>query len=205
MFLNIDAAGASAGFPVRLPTALPPGLALTGIEVAGEHAARITGDTTALHQMLEALGIRDLRVPSALDGQTALVKVPPVVRIRYDYGNQHVGFYQGRSPEVTLPAGVDLPMLGEIGLRILGLDRTEAYRLAQAIDWRSTLIVPVPATATTFRQVQVRGHRGLLVETASASERRPPNMVLWSEGEQVYGLRGELLSLTLLQMANSVE
>jgi hypothetical protein len=33
-----------------------------------------------------------------------------------------------------MPAGIDLPALAEIALRIAGLDRDEAYRLAWSID-----------------------------------------------------------------------
>ena len=106
---------------------------------------------------------------------------------------------------MSMPAGMDLPVLGEIGLRILGLARDEAHRLAQAIDWHSTLLVPVPATATSFRQVEVRGARGLVIETTSTSERRPVNIVLWSEGGYAFCLRGQLGTVTLLQMANSVQ
>lgn len=205
-----EAAGAAAGFRVRLPSVLPPGLALTTIEMEGERAARITGNTAKLRQILEALDIRDVRVPEELNGQVATVRVPPMVHVRYQYADQRVDFLQGRSPVVTLPAGLDLPMLGEIGLRLLGLDSGEAHRLAQAIDWHSTLLVPVPANATSFRQVEVRGHRGLLVETAAPpvqGKERPRrlNSLMWSEGGQVYAMNGQLGAVALLEMANAVQ
>ena len=204
-FLSVEAAGAAAGFEVRQPAALPPGLALTGIDVVGARAVRITGNTATLQQVLDALGIGDLTAPTELDGETAEVEVPALVNLGYDYADQHVDFLQGMHPEVTLPAGVDLPRLGELGLRILGLETREAHNLAQAVDWRTTLIVPVPATATAFRQVEVRGHRALLVETAGTTGTRAVNVVLWSDGERVYGLNGQLRRDTLLQMANAVQ
>lgn len=205
-----EAAGAAAGFHVRLPGALPPGLALTKIELQGERAARITGNTAKLRQILEALDIRDVRVPEELNGQVATVRVRPIVHVIYQYADQEVDFLQGRSPIVTLPAGLDLPVLGEIGLRLLGLDNGEAHRLAQAIDWHSTLLVPVPANATSFRQVDIRGNRGLLIETAAPPAQgkdrpRRLNSVMWAEGGQVYAMKGRLGTNTLLEMAHSLQ
>lgn len=209
-YQTTEAASVAAGFPVRLPGALPPGLALTKIELQGERAARITGNTAKLRQLLEALGIRDVRVPEALNGQVATVRVPPMVHVTYQYADQTVDFLQGRSPIVTLPPGLDLPSLGEIGLRLLGLDSGEAHRLAQTIDWHSTLLVPVPANATSFRQVDVRGNRGLLIETAAppaqGNERpRRLNSVMWAEGGQVYAMKGRLMTNVMLEMAHSLQ
>ncbi|MBI4475865.1 MAG: hypothetical protein HY654_01755 [Acidobacteria bacterium] len=209
-FQSREAASAAAGFRVRLPALLRPGLTLGKIELEGERAARVTGSTAKLRHVLEALEIRDVRVPQELDGQTATVRVPPMVHVAYKYGEQTVDFVQGRSPIVTMPEGIDLPMLGEIGLRILGLDSGEARRLAQAIDWRSTLLVPVPATASSLRQVDVRGHRALLIEMAGPpreGETRPRRLasLMWSEGDQVYAMKGPLRAEVLLEMANSLE
>lgn len=205
-----EAAGAAAGFPVRLPSVLRPGLTLMKIELNGERAARVTGNTTKLRHLLDALDIRDVRVPEGLDGQTATIRVPPMVHVTLQYGEQSVDFFQGRSPVVTMPAGIDLPMLGEIGLRILGLASAEASRLAQAIDWRSTLLVAVPANATSFRQVDVRGNRGLLVEMSERPgehENRPRRLasLMWAEGGQVYAIKGPVRAEVVLEMATALQ
>jgi len=197
----VDAAKA-AGITVRLPKVLPPGLTIIRTEVEGERVARVTGDTRKLSDVLNALGITDVRPPSGLDGQVATVRVPPIVRVVYANGNQEVAFLQGRSPEVTLPASIDLPALGEIGLRIVGLDRAEAHTLAQAIDWKGTLIVAVPEGVSSFSQVNVNGNRGLFVE---AKEGRHTKTIVWSEGGSVYGIIGALNDATILQMADSVQ
>jgi hypothetical protein len=151
---------------------------------------------------LDALGITDVRPPSGLDGQVATLRVPPTVAVTYANGEGRVRFLQAQSPEVTAPAGVNLAALGEIGLRITGLDPTAAHTLAQAIDWRATLVVPVPAGASAFRQVEVQGQRGLFVE---ATDRPYIKAVAWSKGGVIYGLTGALSSQNLLQMADSVQ
>jgi len=113
---------------------------------------------------------------------------------------------------VDLPAGIDLPTLGEIGLRILGLGPAEAKRIAQTTDWHTTVLVPVPADASSFQQVDVNGNRGLLIETkarpdapgAQGHERRDGSLLLWSDGDRVFALSGRINRVDLVQMASSV-
>jgi hypothetical protein len=89
----------------------------------------------------------------------------------------------------------------------------EARRLAYAIDWRSTLLVPVPAQVASFREVDVRGAKGLLIEgnrrRGRTSTSRPPgdlgSMLLWSADNKLYCLSGSLRSTELLQMANAIQ
>ena len=115
---------------------------------------------------------------------------------------------QARSPEITLPAGWNLAQLGEIGLRILGLDPGDAKRIAKATDWRSTLLVPVPMNATSFRQVTVNGQSGLLImttgEPAADGKRRERTILMWSTGDRVFFLQGNLDGKELIRMAESV-
>jgi len=135
------------------------------------------------------------------------VKMSPVVEQRFRNDRRRARLLQARSPEVGLPAGLDLPKLGEIGLRILGLDPSEARRIAQSTDWRSTMLVPVPGDVGSFRQVDVKGQKALLVTTTGNTpdgRRREGTLLLWSDGDMVYALAGNLDSLDLMQMANSI-
>ena len=195
-------AGKAAGLTLRAPTALPPGLVLVRTELKGEHAARVKADTAKLEEVLAALQITDVAPPQGLDGQIATIRVPPIVRTVYANGKQEVSLFQARSPEITLPPGLDLPPLAEIALRVAGLGSGEAHTLAQAIDWRSTLLVPIPAGASTFRQIDLHGSRGLFIEPTS---QRGPRGVMWSSGGAIYAMTGSIGSETLLQIAASVQ
>jgi hypothetical protein len=103
---------------------------------------------------------------------------------------------------------VDLARLGEIALRVLGMNETDARRMAERTDWRTTLIVPVPVSAGSFRSVEVNGARGLLVtyqEPATADRpARHGAMLLWSQNDDVFALSGNLESEDLVQMATSI-
>ena len=46
---------------------------------SSEMAARITVNTAGLQAVLDTLGLADVELPEGLDGQTATVRLPPVV------------------------------------------------------------------------------------------------------------------------------
>jgi hypothetical protein len=209
-YATLEDAGAAAGHPVLTPAWLPAGWALTTIEVAGENAARVTVRTEPLRQILEALGIDDVSIPAGVDGQQATIRVPSVVHLEFTHtpavgqleslgGNLQL--LQARSPEVSFPAGLDLAALAEVGLRILGLERDEAYRLAQGIDWRTTLIVPVPAANASFTEVNVAGNDALLIQPRDEYG----GLLLWASGDRVFALGGPLPAPELLEVAQTLQ
>ena len=108
-----------------------------------------------------------------------------------------------------MPAGNDLSRLGEIGLRVLGMDSKQARSMARSIDWTSTMVVPVPLDATTFREVTIQGQKGLLItgsetDQAPSGRTRMRNLLLWSDGGRLYALTGDVTETDLVEMAESV-
>jgi hypothetical protein len=131
----------------------------------------------------------------------------------YRREGHEVTLLQAPSPEMTLPPGLDLTQLGEIGLRIAGLSPADARHFAQTVDWHSTMLVPVPSGASAFREVDVRGHKGLLVSIGSSSAPqsrtrvpRAGSQLMWSDGDRVYALLSRNISdVEMLQIANAVQ
>ena len=198
------------GYLPKTPTRLPAGLAADTVWVHDASEANVTLDTHKLRDVLETLDIRDVIVPDQLNGQRVTVRVAPVVTQEFHGGDRRAALIQSRSPEVALPPGADLAQLGEIGLRIIGLDANQARSLARSIDWRSTAVVPVPANVGAFREVDVNGHRGLMV-TCTAPDakkgdggRRAGTVILWSEDDMVFALSSDVGNVDLLDMANSI-
>ena len=80
--------------------------------------------------------------------------------------------------------------------------------MAHAGDWRTTLLIPIPSNAASFRQVSVQGHPGLLVLSSgdmdTARERREGSMLLWTEGDRVFALVGTLRETDVMQVAESL-
>ena len=201
--VSLADAAAAANMTLAVPQWLPDNTGLLETTVVGERVVRVAANGQRLQQVMDALGINDLSVPAGLDGHIVNVRVPPVVTIRYDHGGRRTRLIQARSPQVTLPNSINIEALGEIGLRILGLERAEAKEFAQAIDWHSTLIFPVPPNASSFRQVNIGGHLGVVIQ------HQPPNgsltnTVVWSTPDNVFVLLSTQEWEQVLAMADSV-
>jgi hypothetical protein len=172
----------------------------------GASAARLTVDTKRFAQILSALDIDDVSLPQTLDGKSATIHISPAVRVKWQLDTRAVELLQSPSPQVNFPPDTNLAALGEIGLRVLGLPRNEAYRLAQSLDWRTTLLVPIPPEVASFRQVSVQGGSGLLLELAAGpAASAAGTLLLWSNGTQVFQLRGNLSPVELLEIAQTLQ
>lgn len=204
-----QAATGLAGIPIGLPAWRPVGLDLQHVDVLGSRSWRFTANTARLQQVLSSLDIDDLTIPTSLNGQSVAVQIAPVVRIAYGNGGRHATLLESRQPVVSLPAGTDLPQLAEIGLRVLGIDRTQAYEIAQSFDWRTTLMVPIPADVSNFRRVNIEGHPGLLIVTnrRTGQDRRlvESSRIMWSTDDRVFALVGNLPPEELFDMAQSIQ
>jgi hypothetical protein len=200
---SVEAAASLSGMTLALPQWLPADTRIIETSVMGERVVQINASAVRLQQVMDALGITDLTAPAELDGQIVNVRVPPVAMVRYEHAKRRSRFFQARVPQVTLPSSVDLAVLGEIGLRILGLSPADARQFAQAIDWHSTLLVPIPAGVSSFRQVSINGRPGIMLLHQPPNE-SPTSVLLWSTSDRVFGIVSIAGVEDVLAMAESV-
>jgi hypothetical protein len=193
-------AAVAAGIELKLPAWVPPGFTLSETLVSAEKSVRVTANTARIQAVLDTLALDDVHLPDGLDGQVATAHVPPVVGLKYTNGELAIRLFEARGAEASFPAEFDLAGLAQVALRILGMEPDEAYRTAYSVDWRNTLIVPVPADAASFRQINVAGADGLLVERL-----RGGRTMFWSAGGQMYVLTGPIGDAELLEMAQSLQ
>lgn len=209
-------AGAAAGIRVRTPAWVPPGFEPTAVMASSEHAARITIAVAGLQAVLDTLGLADVELPENLDGQTATVRLPPIVTQTYvndDFVSERTGetiersvhIIQAKSPDVAFPAGLDLSKLAYAGLRVFGMPRDEAYRMSVTIDWRTTLIVPVPSKALAYRPINVAGNEGLLITGVARDETFPGGVLMWSAGGETFAVAGAVGDNELLEIAQTLQ
>jgi hypothetical protein len=202
---SIDIAASIAGMTVQQPTWRPDLTTLAGVQVMGERAVQVIANTPQMQSMLDALGIDDIEIPPTVNGQSAVIRVPPVVELWYQQElndgrlGRRANLLQVRTPTVELPEGLELATFGEIGLRILGLEAAHARQLAQRIDWHSTLLVPVPPRAQSFRHVEIRGGQGLGVMFEQL------NILVWSQGDRVFAMRSSFTMDDTIRIAQSIE
>ncbi len=199
-----DAAGATAlaGFRVRVPADLPAGAVLQAFRVTTGPALRFEVQREQAQALLLAAGVEDVALPDVAT-LAATVDIASVVDQEYRIAGQHVSFVQSPSPAVDVPAAVDPAQLGQALFRFLGVPAEDAERLARQIDWTSTLVIPLPSNVAQFREVEVDGVTGLLLEPVGSTR---GGAVLWQRDGIVYAVVGEGLDpAVLLQIAGSLK
>lgn len=209
-FATLDEAGAVLGETIPRPSVLPRGMTPDSVFVRSESRSRVTVDTQPVRELVRLLDLRDVEVPTGLDGKQLTIHMPRMVSQTFRRNERtHATLLQGASPEVELPPGVDLARFGEVGLRLLGMSDSEARRLAGSIDWRNTLVVPMLAGATQYQQVRVQGQPGLYMEIeggeGDSGRSGDGRVVLWTQRGRVHVLMGQRLERSeLMTMAESV-
>jgi hypothetical protein len=211
---GLEAASDAAGIAVRQPTTIPRGASLADVAVGHPGAFRVKLEVSKMELVAKTVGVEDAEIPAEWDGATLEVQAPPVVVLRYHRGPDDFVLLQSKSPELSLPPGVDLSRLGALGLRVAGMSPEEARLFAKSIDWRSTVLVPIPAQGGTFREVDIHGRKGLLVtsthpprpgaEGEIRSGSRWHSVLLWAEGNEVFALHGPGQGVEVLEMAQSI-
>lgn len=160
--------------------------------------ARLDIDLEGARSILEAVGADPMLLSDSLEGESVHTTIPAgVEQVWYD----EVSFYQSESPLVEYPDGLNAAPLGEALLRVLGLSEDEAARLAQEIDWTSTLLLPIPTEFATFNEVPINGASGIAITSLDGSG----SAVVWQENGVLYMLSGETLSVEeLLSFTTSI-
>lgn len=207
-----DAAEASrlAGYPVLIPAYLPPEAtgetgALLPFSVTAERQAEADVNLAAARAMLQAAGLPTDGLPADQETMRVSALIPAMVMQHYGQGRAAVTVLQSASPEVNVPQGVDLRKLGEVGLRLLGLDQEKAQRLANSIDWATTLVIPIPANVASVREMTVRGNPGYLFNSARDAHDDYESVLFWQENGRLYAVTGILGDTEALHVAESLK
>jgi hypothetical protein len=185
---SADEAANDVGFPIVQPSAFPGAPTTTEHIVHDRAAMQFQVNVEAARQLLGMLGIDDVTLPDSLGTQPITADIPRYVETRYNGTGYRMSLYQGRSPSVTLPDGVDLAKLGKAGLRLLGVDEDQAEAMSQQIDWNSTLIFPFPSDIRNVRQIQIGDAQALLVGGGHNDNRW---QVYWQSADRFFVLEGQ--------------
>lgn len=178
-FTNLEQAlrylrSSQPGFPAFRTAADRP----DRIEVQAGGAARLTVNLANARQLLAIAGVDPQLLPDSLDG--AVIDGRISASVMQAWGETML--IQMPTPQINYPPDVDVALVGEALLRILGMQPDEANRLAHNIDWTSTLVLPVPAALATFSEVSVDGTTGLALQSVDGAE----TTILWQSNNSVY-------------------
>jgi len=89
-------------------------------------------------------------------------------------------------------------VLGQLSLQILGTPAADARRIAQEIDWTSTVIIPLPSDVARSHEVTVDGVTGLLLEETRQSRPARNSVLVWERDGIVYSINGKNVDPALL-------
>lgn len=225
---SAKAASELAGFPVQLLRTRTDTPIFT---VQGRHAFHLTVDRERLQDVVDQAGRPDLLVPATIDGALVSVNVPRSIALEYGDCGRHVAaggenadrapkerhewgqagtgansclaLMEAPAPQVNMPADLNIQQLAEIGFQLTRMNPTQARELAQTIDWKSTLVLPIPRRAGTFSQVTVAGTQGTLI-TNSSGGHGPDYVLIWVKNGIIYGLVGRGEAAEAVALANSL-
>lgn len=221
---SADEASQKAGFRVRLfkdnPSGAPPRLT-----VQDNAAFYFAVDLDRAQAILDETGYGHLKLPESIDGATISFDIPKAVSAAYgdcptrerrdddddtdrlppDAFKNCVILAQTPGPVVNAPPEVDMAPLAEVGLQILGMTPEEARNFSQAVDWTSTLVVPIPRNGAQYKQVQVDGVTGNLIYRRADDGMPERYTILWVKDDLVYALAAIGDPEAGLTLANSLQ
>jgi len=169
----------------------------TTVYVSAPGSGRLTIDLAGSRGILEAVGADPQLLTDDLDG--AQVNVAVFAGVDQQWDDLH--FLQSQSPLVEYPDGLDTAALGQALLQILGLDKEEAARLSQEIDWTSTLLLPIPQDIASYHEVMVDGVSGMAVSELDGQSAT----IIWQKDGIIYSLFGDRSAEDLLALTSSLK
>jgi hypothetical protein len=98
---------------------------------------------------------------------------------------------------------LNIQQLAQIALEFTGMTSEEAAAFSNTVDWTSTLVVPIPKNAATYKQVNVDGVTGTLIQRPA--DDAPQYALLWVKDGILYAISGlGTNSPQAVDMANSL-
>lgn len=203
---TIADAESAVGYTLHQPTFFTSAPTATEITVNDSTTFAFQINVEGARQMLQVLEIDDVTLPDALGTTPITASMPASAALSYSGEDYQLLLYQGQSPEMQLPEGLDLSQLGKAGLRMLGLTPDEAERLSQQVDWSSTLLFPFPANIDDISQITINGASGLLTRSRGEGRRAQHWQLYWQQDDRFYVLwgTGNISRDEIVQTADSV-
>lgn len=215
---SIEQASQLAGFTVRAPSGLNEEPKLT---VQPGANMTFNANMDLIQTVLDEIGRSDIQLPAGLDGAQIKLDIPIGVTAQYgacdvkempnpedeEFQAYKVQEYdcttliQVPSPTISAPPGLDISIIGEAYLQVLGMSREEAARFSQNVDWTTTFIVPIPQYYAENEDVTVDGVTGAYIQNKYTSK----YVLLWVKEGIVHSLSGSGNKAQAVEIANSLK
>jgi hypothetical protein len=215
---SVAEASTLAGFPMRnLPAELTG--KPTSLWVQPGATVIFNIDLELMRGVLKDLDLADISLPDNLDGATVELEIPDsaIARIgeckpvdlqssdpdqpqTYAPKNCTI-LVQMPSPTISAPPDLDITLIGQAYLQLLGMTREEAASFARNVNWTTTFVIPIPRYGAEFEDVSVDGVTGSLIQRQAEGE----YMLVWVKDGVIYALSGAGRATEALAIANSMK
>jgi hypothetical protein len=179
---DIDAASKMTGFTMRTPGGRTDA---ARVRVSPGGTLRLRVDGARLKDFGSLMGVDPDRIPAEVG--EALVEAEAGVEAAFSTDSGVVHVRAVPAPRISLPPGWDSNALGELFLAGLGMSGAQARAMADAIDWGSTLLVPVPMGHMSAADVRVDGVYGVALQLPRRQATRSHSLVDTGTPEQAGG------------------
>ena len=214
---NAAEASKRAGFNVRTAGSRSDAPTIT---VQDGAAFEFVVNRARAQTLLNEAGASNITLPPSIDGANIKVNIPTGVSIAYgdcpkpnaeenasgSPGRRFVNcvmLVQMPSPTVDTPADLDVAQLAELGLQFSGMKPDQARAFSQKVDWTSTLVIPNPRNGASYKEVNVDGVTGYVIQRPA--DDAPQYVIVWVKNGIIYAVAGLGSNTTgALEIANSL-
>jgi hypothetical protein len=119
--------------------------------------------------------------------------------------NSCLALIEAPSPVINVPSDLNLQQLAEISLQLAGWTPEKARAFCQTVDWKSTLVLPIPRNVDSYETVSINGVRGTLMHFPTSNPNRPSFGLIWVDNGIIYSLIGKGDSSSAVQLASSLQ
>ena len=167
-------------------------------------AAGAVVKTADLALALAKAGVADETVPAQWDGARLALRTSPLVIAEWP----DVVLVQSLPLTLLAPPGFDFPAFSATVLRVLGVNRDEAARLARDAGTIPAWLIPVTRElkpGATIEEIALNSGTATLVQEPPARGRAGRLTMLWTVPDRVYLLSGNLERQLAIAVANAVQ
>jgi hypothetical protein len=106
---------------------------------------------------------------------------------------------------VSVPSGLDIAPLAETALQLAGMSPSQAKEFCRTVNWKSTLVLPLPHFMQSYELVDVNGAQGTLISHLAGRPGGGANYTLvWVRNGMIYSLVGFGNPGEAVALANSI-
>lgn len=184
---------------VSFPTALSGDI--PNINVVEPASMDFTLNVKNVNQIMKSYGATKL-LPDNIDGKTFKVDFASRVTINYRINDKTIGIMLTKSPEITVPEGVDVDEVYNAVVEMPIIPQDLQTQLKSIKDWKNTLYIPVVTSKMT--EVDINGVKGYMSSNKGNSENAPHSEVIWYNKGVIYTISGGIDSDEILNVARSM-